>query len=187
MATGRRKASKAKKEETNWQERVIQIRRVSKVVKGGKKLSFRAIVIVGNERGQVGVGVGKASDVIGAVKKGVADGKKHLIEIPITKSNSIPHPIDGVGGGAKVIMRPAAPGTGVIAGGPVRAVLECAGITDVLTKSLGSNNPINMVHATATALKNLEDPAAIAARRGLPLERVAPAAIIRAMTTTAGA
>ena len=99
MVTGRRKASRAKKEETNWQERVIQIRRVSKVVKGGKKLSFRAIVVVGNERGQVGVGVGKASDVIGAVKKGVADGKKHLIDIPITKSNSIPHPIDGIGGG----------------------------------------------------------------------------------------
>jgi ribosomal protein S5 len=101
MVTGRRKASRTKKEETTWQERVIQIRRVSKVVKGGKKLSFRAIVVVGNERGQVGVGVGKASDVIGAVKKGVADGKKHLIDIPITKSNSIPHPSDGVGGGVE--------------------------------------------------------------------------------------
>jgi small subunit ribosomal protein S5 len=115
-----RKNNRAKEKETDWQERVVQIRRVTKVVKGGKKLSFRAIVIVGNERGQVGVGVGKAADVIGAVKKGVADGKKHLIEVPLTKSNSIPHPTKGDGGGAKVMMRPAAPGTGVIAGGAVR-------------------------------------------------------------------
>jgi small subunit ribosomal protein S5 len=122
MAKERRKSNRTKEKEVAFQERVIQIRRVSKVVKGGKKLSFRAIVVVGNEHGQVGVGVGKASDVIGAVRKGVADGKKHLIEIPITKSNSIPHPINGEGGGAKVMMRPAAPGTGVIAGGAVRTV-----------------------------------------------------------------
>jgi Ribosomal protein S5 len=109
-------SNKTREKESEWQERVVQIRRVTKVVKGGKKLSFRAIVIIGNERGQVGVGVGKASDVIGAVKKGVADGKKHLIEVPLTKANSIPHPINGDGGGAKVMMRPAAPGTGVIAG-----------------------------------------------------------------------
>jgi small subunit ribosomal protein S5 len=151
MATNRRKTNRVKKEETNWQERVIQIRRVSKVVKGGKKLSFRAIVVVGNERGQVGVGVGKASDVIGAVKKGVADGKKHLIDIPITKSNSIPHPVDGAGGGAKVIMRPAAPGTGVIAGGAVRTVLELAGVRNVLAKQLGSNNPLNNARAAINA------------------------------------
>src|SRR4028119_333664 len=144
MATERKnKTKRAKKEETTWQERVIQIRRVSKVVKGGKKLSFRAIVVVGNERGQVGVGVGKASDVIGAVRKGVADGKKHLIDIPLTKANSIPHPINGVGGGAKVRMRPAAPGTGVIAGGAVRTVLELSGVRNILAKQLGSNNPLN--------------------------------------------
>ena len=118
------KNGKAKEKEASaWQERVIQIRRVSKVVKGGKKLSFRAIVVVGNEKGQVGVGVGKASDVIGAVKKGVADGKKQLIEVALTKANSITHLANGSSGGAKVIMRPAAPGTGVIAGGAVRTVL----------------------------------------------------------------
>jgi len=172
MATGRRKANRAKKEETNWQERVIQIRRVSKVVKGGKKLSFRAIVVVGNERGQVGVGVGKASDVIGAVKKGVADGKKHLIDIPITKSNSIPHPIDGVGGGAKVMMRPAAPGTGVIAGGAVRTVLELAGVRNVLAKQLGSNNPLNNARAAVNALSTLRTLAEVAEDRGVPIENL---------------
>ena len=118
----RRKKSRAKEKESNWQERVIQIRRVSKVVKGGKKLSFRAIVVVGNEKGQVGVGVGKAADVIGAVRKGVVDAKKHLVDVPLTKSSSITHVANGVAGGAKVIMRPAAPGTGVIAGGAVRTV-----------------------------------------------------------------
>ncbi|AFY33900.1 30S ribosomal protein S5 [Calothrix sp. PCC 7507] len=172
MATGRRKANRAKKEETNWQERVIQIRRVSKVVKGGKKLSFRAIVVVGNERGQVGVGVGKASDVIGAVKKGVADGKKHLIDIPITKSNSIPHPIDGTGGGAKVMMRPAAPGTGVIAGGAVRTVLELAGVRNVLAKQLGSNNPLNNARAAVNALSTLRTLSEVAEDRGVPIENL---------------
>jgi len=167
MATGRRKANRTKKEETNWQERVIQIRRVSKVVKGGKKLSFRAIVVVGNERGQVGVGVGKASDVIGAVKKGVADGKKHLIDIPITKSNSIPHPIDGVGGGAK-----AAPGTGVIAGGAVRTVLELAGVRNVLAKQLGSNNPLNNARAAVNALSTLRTLAEVAEDRGIAIEKL---------------
>jgi small subunit ribosomal protein S5 len=171
MATERKNRTKrAKKEETTWQERVIQIRRVSKVVKGGKKLSFRAIVVVGNERGQVGVGVGKASDVIGAVKKGVADGKKHLIDIPITKSNSIPHPIDGRGGGAKVMMRPAAPGTGVIAGGAVRTVLELAGVRNVLAKQLGSNNPLNNARAAVNALSTLRTLGEVAEDRGIPIQ-----------------
>ncbi len=171
MATERKSRTKrAKKEETTWQERVIQIRRVSKVVKGGKKLSFRAIVVVGNERGQVGVGVGKASDVIGAVKKGVADGKKHLIDIPITKSNSSPHPIDGVGGGAKVMMRPASPGTGVIAGGAVRTVLELAGVRNVLAKQLGSNNPLNNARAAVNALSTLRTLSEVAEDRGIPIE-----------------
>lgn len=105
----RRKSSKNKEKETNWQERVIQIRRVSKVVKGGKKLSFRAIVVIGNETGKVGVGVGKAGDVIGAVRKGVSDAKKHVVDVPLTKTNTITHRINGVAGGAKVMMRPAAP------------------------------------------------------------------------------
>ncbi|MEM7724833.1 MAG: 30S ribosomal protein S5 [Cyanobacteria bacterium P01_A01_bin.45] len=172
MANNRRKASRAKKEDTTWQERVIQIRRVSKVVKGGKKLSFRAIVVVGNEKGQVGVGVGKAADVIGAVKKGVADGKKHLVDVPITKSNSIPHPADGIGGGAKVIMRPAAPGTGVIAGGAVRTVLELAGVKNILAKQLGSNNPLNNARAAVNALGTLRNFAEVAEDRGVPLENL---------------
>ncbi|AFY55158.1 SSU ribosomal protein S5P [Rivularia sp. PCC 7116] len=172
MANNRRKTSRAKKEETNWQERVIQIRRVSKVVKGGKKLSFRAIVVVGNERGQVGVGVGKASDVIGAVKKGVADGKKHLVDIPITKSNSIPHPTNGIGGGAKVIMRPAAPGTGVIAGGAVRTVLELAGVRNILAKQLGSNNPLNNARAAMNALGVLRNFKEVAEDRDVSIEKL---------------
>ncbi|MBD2137446.1 30S ribosomal protein S5 [Anabaena sp. FACHB-1237] len=172
MVSGRRKQTRAKKEETTWQERVIQIRRVSKVVKGGKKLSFRAIVVVGNERGQVGVGVGKASDVIGAVKKGVADGKKHLIDIPITKANSIPHPINGIGGGAKVIMRPAAPGTGVIAGGAVRTVLELAGVKNILAKQLGSNNPLNNARAAVNALSTLRTLTEVAEDRGVSIEKL---------------
>lgn len=170
MAKERRKGNRAKEKETTWQERVIQIRRVSKVVKGGKKLSFRAIVVVGNERGQVGVGVGKASDVIGAVRKGVADGKKHLIEVPLTKSNSIPHPANGTGGGARVMVRPAAPGTGVIAGGAVRTVLELAGVRNVLAKQLGSSNPLNNARAAVNALTTLRTFAEVAEERGVAIE-----------------
>jgi small subunit ribosomal protein S5 len=168
----RRKGSRAKEKETDWQERVVQIRRVTKVVKGGKKLSFRAIVIVGNERGQVGVGVGKASDVIGAVRKGVADGKKHLVDVPLTKANSIPHPATGVGGGAKVLMRPAAPGTGVIAGGAVRTVLELAGVRNVLAKQLGSSNPLNNARAAVDALAMLRTFTEVAEERGVPIEKL---------------
>jgi small subunit ribosomal protein S5 len=171
MATSR-KSNKAREKETTWQERVVQIRRVSKVVKGGKKLSFRAIVIVGNERGQVGVGVGKASDVIGAVKKGVADGKKQLVDVPLTKANSIPHPIEGRGGAAKVMLRPAAPGTGVIAGGAVRIVLEMAGVKNVLAKQLGSDNPLNNARAAVNALNLLRTFAEVAEERGLTLEQI---------------
>ncbi len=156
-----------KEKDSAYQERVIQIRRVSKVVKGGKKLSFRAIVVIGNEKGEVGVGVGKASDVIGAVRKGVADGKKHLITIPLTKSNTIPHPIVGGGGGANVMMRPAAPGTGVIAGGAVRTVLELAGVKNILAKQLGSGNPLNNARAAVNALKTLRSFNQVAEDRGL--------------------
>jgi small subunit ribosomal protein S5 len=158
--------------ESEWQERVVQIRRVTKVVKGGKKLSFRAIVIVGNEKGQVGVGVGKASDVIGAVKKGVADGKKHLIEVPLTKSNSIPHPSNGVGGGAKVMIRPASSGTGVIAGGAVRTVLELAGVKNILAKQLGSGNPLNNARAAINALSTLRTFSEVAKARDITLENL---------------
>jgi small subunit ribosomal protein S5 len=167
-----RKSNRNREKETNWQERVVQIRRVSKVVKGGKKLSFRAIVVVGNERGQVGVGVGKASDVIGAVKKGVADGKKQLVDVPLTKANSIPHPIEGRGGAAKVMLRPAAQGTGVIAGGAVRTVLEMAGVKNVLAKQLGSDNPLNNARAAVNALDMLRTFGEVAEERGLTLEQV---------------
>jgi small subunit ribosomal protein S5 len=160
----------SKDKEVTYQERVIQIRRVSKVVKGGKKLSFRAIVVIGNEKGQVGVGVGKASDVIGAVRKGVADGKKHLVDIPLTKSNTIPHPIVGAGGGANVMMRPAAPGTGVIAGGAVRTVLELAGVKNILAKQLGSGNPLNNARAAVNALSTLRSFTQVAADRGVTVE-----------------
>lgn len=171
MAKRQRKSVK-KEKETNWQERVIQIRRVSKVVKGGKKLSFRAIVVVGNESGQVGVGVGKASDVIGAVRKGVADGKKQLIDISLTKANSISHISTGASGGAKVIMRPAAPGTGVIAGGAVRTVLELAGVKNILAKQLGSNNPLNNARAAINALESIRTFTDVAQERGLPVEHL---------------
>lgn len=151
----KKKTTKNKDQENNWEERVVQVKRVTKVVKGGKKLSFRAILIVGNERGQIGVGVGKASDVIGAVKKGVTDAKKHLICLPLTKTNSIPHPINGISGAAKVMIRPSAPGSGVIAGGSVRTVLELAGVKNILAKQLGSNNTLNNARAALNALKAL--------------------------------
>lgn len=167
-----RKKSRAKEKDSNWQERVVQIRRVSKVVKGGKKLSFRAIVVVGNEKGQVGVGVGKAADVIGAVRKGVADAKKQLVEVSLTKANSIVHVTNGVAGGAKVFMRPAAPGTGVIAGGAVRTVLELAGIKNILAKQLGSNSPLNNARAAIDALESLRTFAEVARERDVSVEQL---------------
>jgi len=143
------------KDDSSWEEKVVQVKRVTKVVKGGKKLSFRAIIIIGNEKGQIGVGVGKASDVIGAVKKGVNDAKKHIISIPLTKSYSIPHQIYGISGAAKIILKPSATGSGVIAGGSTRTVLELAGIKNILAKQLGSNNTLNNARAALNALNNL--------------------------------
>nr|WDB00106.1 ribosomal protein S5 [Cyanidium sp. THAL103] len=140
----------------NWQERIIQIRRVSKVVKGGKKLSFRAIIVIGNENGAVGVGVGKATDVIGAVRKAVADGKKNIIKIHLTRNNTIPHPIGGTFGAASIILRPSAPGSGVIAGGALRTVMELSGIKNILSKQLGSNNHLNNARAAINALNKLK-------------------------------
>jgi small subunit ribosomal protein S5 len=154
--SNRKKTSKSKEKETEWQERVVQIRRVTKVVKGGKKLSFRAILVIGNEKGQVGVGVGKASDVIGAVKKAVTDGKKNLVTIPITKNSSIPHIVTGQSGAAKVIIRPSAPGSGVIAGGAVRTMLELGGVKNILAKQLGSSSPLNNARAAVNAFNNLK-------------------------------
>jgi small subunit ribosomal protein S5 len=158
--------------DSEWQERVVQIRRVSKTVKGGKKMSFRAIVVVGNERGQVGVGVGKAGDVIGAVRKGVADGKKHLVKVPLTRTSSIPTDSRGEDGAASVMMRPAAPGTGVIAGGSIRTVLELAGIKNVLAKRLGSKTPLNNARAAIHALQVLRTHKDTAKERGISLEQI---------------
>ena len=168
------------REKSPYTERVVFINRVAKVVKGGRRFSFTALVVVGDQKGTVGVGYGKAKEVPQAIAKAVEDAKKEFFKVPLL-NGTIPHPVQGEKAAGVVLLRPAAPGTGVIAGGPVRAVLECAGVKDVLTKSLGSNNPINMVHATAQALKDLENPAAIAARRGRALEDVAPAVITRAL------
>ncbi|TGG86932.1 MAG: 30S ribosomal protein S5 [Aphanocapsa feldmannii 277cV] len=158
--------------DSEWQERVVQIRRVSKTVKGGKKMSFRAIVVVGNERGQVGVGVGKAKDVIGAVKKGVADGKKHLVKVPLTKASSVPTVAHGRDGAASVLIRPAAPGTGVIAGGSIRTVLELAGVKNVLAKRLGSKTPLNTARAAMAALDSLRSHRDAAKERGISIEQI---------------
>ena len=156
------------KPQSEWTERVVQISRVTKVVKGGKKLSFRAIVIVGNQKGQVGVGCAKASEVIIAIQKAIADGRKNLVTVPIFKS-TIPHPITGKSGAGAVMLRPASEGTGIIAGGAVRSVLELAGIGNILSKSLGSKSPLNAANATIDALKNLTPFSDVAKRRGLTM------------------
>ena len=166
-------------EKTAFIERVVTINRVAKVVKGGRRFSFTALVVVGDGDGTVGVGYGKAKEVPAAIAKGVEEAKKHFFKVPRILG-TIPHPIQGEAAAGVVLLKPASPGTGVIAGGPVRAVLECAGIHDVLSKSLGSSNAINIVHATVAALRGLERPEEVAARRGLPIEDVAPAALLRA-------
>ncbi|WP_166985891.1 30S ribosomal protein S5 [Canibacter zhoujuaniae] len=172
--------------ENPFLERVVTINRVSKVVKGGRRFSFTALVVVGDGNGTVGVGYGKAKEVPLAISKGVEEAKKNFFRVPRVGS-SIPHPVQGEAAAGVVLLRPAAAGTGVIAGGPVRAVLECAGIHDVLSKSLGSSNTLNIVHATVAALRQLEEPRAVAARRGLDFDRVAPARIVRAEAEAAAA
>ncbi len=167
-------------------ERVVTINRVSKVVKGGRRFAFTALVVVGDGEGLVGVGYGKAKEVPAAIAKGVEDAKKNFFRIPRAGS-TIPHHVQGEAAAGVVLLRPAAEGTGVIAGGPVRAVLECAGVHDVLSKSLGSSNTLNIVHATVAALKQLEEPQAVADRRGKSLVEVAPARLLPAKTEKAGA
>lgn len=160
-------------------ERVVKINRVAKVVKGGRRFSFTALVVVGDGNGMVGVGYGKAKEVPSAIAKGVEEAKKNFFRVPRV-GGTITHRVQGEDAAGVVLLRPASPGTGVVAGGPVRAVLECAGVHDVLSKSLGSANPLNIVQATVAALKGLSQPEQIAARRGLPVEDVAPAAMLRA-------
>lgn len=174
-----RKDRGPREEKSQFLERVVAINRVAKVVKGGRRFAFTALVVVGDGEGTVGVGYGKAKEVPAAIAKGVEDAKKNFFRVPRAGS-TIPHPVQGEAAAGVVLLRPAAEGTGVIAGGPVRAVLECAGVHDVLSKSLGSSNTLNIVHATVAALRQLEEPNDVAARRGKTLAEVAPKRLLPA-------
>lgn len=166
-----RKRVNAEKRQENWVDRLVSVNRVSKVVKGGRRFSFNTVVVVGNEDGLVGAGLGKANEVSSAISKGADDAKKNVIRVPL-RDGTIPHKVVGKQDAGKVVLKPAAPGTGVIAGGGVRAVLECAGYRNVLTKSIGTSNPHNQVKATINALADTEDALEVARRRGIPLEKV---------------
>ena len=172
-------APQAEREKSQYLERVVAINRVAKVVQGGRRFSFTALVVVGDGDGTVGVGYGKAKEVPAAIAKGGEEAKKHFFRVPRIQG-TIPHPVQGEKAAGVVMLRPASPGTGVIAGGSARAVLECAGVHDVLAKSLGSSNAINVVHATVAALQSLEEPEQVARRRGKSVEDVTPAALLRA-------
>jgi small subunit ribosomal protein S5 len=175
----RRGGQQQREEKSQYLERVVAINRVAKVVQGGRRFSFTALVVVGDGEGTVGVGYGKAKEVPAAIAKGVEEAKKNFFRVPLIQ-RTIPHPVQGEKAAGVVMLRPASPGTGVIAGGSARAVLECAGVHDVLAKSLGSTNAINVVHATVAALKGLETLEAVAKRRGKSVEDVAPAALVKA-------
>ncbi|GAA1051146.1 30S ribosomal protein S5 [Arthrobacter russicus] len=173
-------------EKNQYIEKLVTINRVAKVVKGGRRFSFTALMVVGDGNGLVGVGYGKAKEVPAAIAKGVEEAKKSFFRVPRI-GNTIPHRVQGEAAAGVVLLRPATPGTGVIAGGPVRAVLECAGVHDILSKSLGSSNAINIVHATVAALRQLEEPASVAARRGLPMDEVVPGPLLRTIQENAQA
>ena len=175
----RRGQNQPEREKSPYLERVVAINRVAKVVKGGRRFSFTALVVVGDGNGTVGVGYGKAKEVPAAIAKGVEEAKKSFFRVPRIQG-TIPHPVQGEKAAGVVMLRPASPGTGVIAGGSARAVLECAGVHDVLAKSLGSSNAINVVHATVAALQQLEEPEQVARRRGKSVEDVTPAALLKA-------
>jgi small subunit ribosomal protein S5 len=168
---GPRRDEPRQREQSEWEEKIIQVRRVTKVVKGGKKLSFRAVVAVGNGKGQVGIGVGKAAEVISAIQKGVVDARKSLVKVPLV-GTTIPHQIMGKTGSSRIMLRPAAKGTGVIAGGAARAILELAGVGDVLSKSLGSRAPLNVARATVNGLSSLRTFEEAARLRGISIKQM---------------
>jgi small subunit ribosomal protein S5 len=167
-----RRSKKSNSKSIRWEQRVVQVQRVAKVVKGGKKLSFRATVIVGNQNSQVGVGVAKADEVSSAVKKAINDARKNLIQIPLTKGETIPHIVTGIDGASKVFIRPAGLGTGVIAGSSIRMILELAGVRNILAKQLGSKNLLNNARATINALKSLKTTQQVANERNITIEQL---------------